>query len=344
MNFNEFLEKEVLSFKDKVIFNKEVLFQDENQSQHLLSLQKYLEKTVTKTRIDAGKEKLKIWENQLKKIQKDWGVPPEVIIAIWGIETNFGEILGGYRVVDSLATLAFGAREKKRRVFFKSELLALEAIKNEKGIEVESLMGSWAGAFGHTQFMPTTYLKFSAPFESKKVPNIWNKENPLDAFSSAACYLKNVGWEEEGFILKKVNKPKNINYLKTGINLTREKGFTAPLGHSGPHFKFGKNASAIFHYNRSELYVFSVWVFSSALENKSQKILWPKNREQISSSETLVMQERLTLLGYDTFGTDGKFGDNTKKALIDFQKTIGHTPDGFPDKLIFKKLLSQPSP
>ena len=243
-----------------------------------------------------------------------------------------------------MATLAFGAREKKRRVFFKSELLALEAIKNEKGIEVESLMGSWAGAFGHTQFMPTTYLKFSAPFESKKVPNIWNKENPLDAFSSAACYLKNVGWAEEGFILKKVNKPKNINYLKTGINLTREKGFTAPLGHSGPHFKFGKNASAIFHYNRSELYVFSVWVFSSALKNNPQKILWPKNREQISSSETLVMQERLTLLGYDTFGTDGKFGDNTKKALIGFQKTIGHTPDGFPDKLIFKKLLSQPSP
>ena len=80
MNFNEFLEKEALSFKDKVIFNKEVLFQDENQSQHLLSLQKYLEKTVTKTRVDAGKEKLKIWENQLKKIQKDWGVPPEVII------------------------------------------------------------------------------------------------------------------------------------------------------------------------------------------------------------------------------------------------------------------------
>ena len=334
MNFNEFLKKESLSFKDIVNFDKEVLFQDANQSQHLLSLQKYLEKIVTKARIEAGKEKLKIWENQLKKIQKDWGVPPEVIIAIWGIETNFGEKLGGYRVVDSLATLAFGAREKRRRFFFKSELLALETMKNEKGIEVESLMGSWAGAFGHTQFMPTTYLKFSAPFESKKVPKIWNKENPLDAFSST----------EEGFILKKANKPKNINYLKTGINLTREPGFTAPYGHSGPHFKFGKNASAIFHYNRSELYVFSVWIFSSALENNPQKILWPKNREQITSSEKLVMQERLTLLGYDTFGLDGKFGNNTKKALIGFQKTIGQTPDGFPDRLIFKKLLSHPSP
>ena len=344
MNFNEFLEKEALSFKDTVIFDKEVLFQDENQTEHLLSLQKYLKKIVTKARVDAGKEKLKIWENQLKKIQKDWGVPPEVIIAIWGIETNFGEILGGYRVVDSLATLAFAAKEKRRRVLFKSELLALETIKNEKGIEVESLMGSWAGASGHTQFMPTTYLKFSAPFESKKVPNIWDKENPLDAFSSTACYLKNVGWVEEGFILKKVNKPKNINYLKTGINSNREDGFTAPSGYSGPHFKFDQNASAIFHYNRSELYVFSVWIFSSALESNPQKILWPKNREQISSSETLIMQERLTLLGYDTFGIDGKFGINTKKALMGFQKTIGQTPDGFPDRLVLKKLLSQPSP
>jgi len=344
MKFNEFLEKEAPSFKDAVIFDKEVLFQDENQSEHLLSLKKYLEKIVTKARIDAGKEKLKIWENQLKKIKKDWGVPAEVIIAIWGIETDFGEKLGGYRVLDSLATLAFAANEERRRVLFKSELIALETIKNEKGIAVESLMGSWAGASGHTQFMPTTYLKFSVPFEGEKVPNIWNKENPLDAFSSTACYLKNVGWVEEGFILKKINKPENINYSKTGINLRRENGFTAPIGRYGPHFEFGKNASAIFHYNRSELYVFSVWVFSSALENNPQKILWPKNREQISSSETLIMQERLTLLGYDTFGVDGKFGNNTKKALIGFQKTIGQTPDGFPDRLIFKKLLSQPSP
>ena len=117
MNFNEFLEKEAPFFKDIAIFDEQVLFQDENQSQNLLSLKKYLEKIVTKVRVDAGKEKLKIWENQLKKIQKDWGVPPEVIIAIWGIETNFGETLGKYRVVDSLATLAFGAREKRRRVF-----------------------------------------------------------------------------------------------------------------------------------------------------------------------------------------------------------------------------------
>ncbi len=135
MKFNEFLEKEAPSFKDAVIFDKEVLFQDENQSEHLLSLKKYLEKIVTKARIDAGKEKLKIWENQLKKIKKDWGVPAEVIIAIWGIETDFGEKLGGYRVLDSLATLAFAAKEEKRRFLFKTELIALETIKNEKGIE-----------------------------------------------------------------------------------------------------------------------------------------------------------------------------------------------------------------
>ena len=134
------------------------------------------------------------------------------------------------------------------------------------------------------------------------------------------------------------------NYLKTGISLTIENGFTAPFGHTGPHFKFDKNASVIFHYNRSELYVFGVWIFSSALQSKPQKILWPKNREQISSSEIVVMQERLTLLGFDTQGVDGKFGINTKKALIDFQKSTGQTPDGYPNRLIFKRLLSQPSP
>ena len=344
MNFNEFLKTEALSFIDTACFNHEILSKDKMQTEHLLSLQKYVEKIVTERRIDAGKEKLKIWEKQLKKIQKDWGVPPEVIIAIWGIETNFGEILGRYRVIDSLATLAFAAKGERRRALFKSELLALETIKNKKGIEVESLVGSWAGASGHTQFMPTTYLKFSASFESKNVPNIWNKESPLDALSSTACYLKNLGWVREGFILKKAIKPKNIDYLETGINLTVENGFTAPFGHSGPHFKFDKNASAIFHYNRSELYVFGVWLFSSALQSMPQKILWPKNREQISSSEILVMQERLMLLGYDTFGVDGKLGVNTKKALIGFQKAVGQMPDGYPDRLIFKKLLSQPSP
>ena len=344
MNFNEFLEKEVLSFKDKAVFDDQVLSEDKNQTEHLLSLQKYVEKIITKRRLGAGKEKLKIWDKQLKKIQKDWGVPPEVITAIWGIETNFGEILGKYRVIDSLATLAFAAKGERRRALFKSELLALETIKHTKGIEVESLLGSWAGASGHTQFMPTTYLKFSAPFGGKNVPNIWNKENPLDALSSTACYLKNLGWSREGFILKKATKPKNLNYLKTGMNLTREKGFTAPFGHSGTHFKFDKNASAIFHYNRSELYVFVVWLFSSALQRSPQKITWPKNREQISPSEVSVMQEHLILLGYDTLGVDGKLGVNTKKALSDFQKAIGQTPDGYPDRLIFKKLLAQPSP
>ena len=110
MNFNEFLEKEVLSFKDKAVFDDQVLSEDKNQIEHLLSLQKYVEKIITKRRIGAGKEKLKIWDKQLKKIQNDWGVPPEVITAIWGIETNFGEILGKYRVIDSLATLAFAAK------------------------------------------------------------------------------------------------------------------------------------------------------------------------------------------------------------------------------------------
>ena len=100
------------------------------------------------------------------------------------------------------------------------------------------------------------------------------------------------------------------------------------------------NASAIFHYNRSELYVFGVWILSSALITAPKKILWPKNRERIGASEVRVMQKQLTLLGYNTFGIDGKFGFNSKKALIDFQKDIKQTPDGHPDRSIFKRLLS----
>ena len=102
------------------------------------------------------------------------------------------------------------------------------------------------------------------------------------------------------------------------------------------------NASAIFHYNRSELYVFGVWILSSALITAPKKILWPKNRERIGASEVRLMQKQLTLLGYNTFGIDGKFGFNSKKALIDFQKDIKQTPDGHPDRSIFKDCFLNP--
>ena len=112
-------------------FKEDVLIKDKNQSEFTLSLPIYLNKIITKERIKTGKENLKAWETQLAKIHKVWGVPPEVIIAIWGIETNFGEKLGTYRVVDTLATLAFGAEGEQRKALFKSELSALEEIKNK---------------------------------------------------------------------------------------------------------------------------------------------------------------------------------------------------------------------
>ena len=344
MSFKDFIKNEFPSFNGEVNFKEDVLIKDKNQSEFTSSLQIYLNKIITKERIKTGKENLKAWETQLAKIHKVWGVPPEVIIAIWGIETNFGEKLGTYRVVDALATLAFGAEGEKRKALFKSELSALVEIKNKKGIKIESLFGSWAGAFGHMQFMPTTFLKFSYPFEHKKPPNIWKKNNPLDSFASAAHYLNAMGWVRDGFILRKISKPSEMDYIEAGLSLGSQNGLIAPLGHSGPHFEFDMNASAIFHYNRSELYVFGVWILSSALITAPKKILWPKNRERIGASEVRVMQKQLTLLGYNTFGIDGKFGFNSKKALIDFQKDIKQTPDGHPDRSIFKRLLSQPSP
>ena len=125
MSFKDFIKKEFPSFNGEVNFKEDVLIKDKNQTEFTLSLPIYLNKIITKERIKTGKENLKAWETQLAKIHKVWGVPPEVIIAIWGIETNFGEKLGTYRVVDALATLAFGAEGEKRKALFKSELSAL---------------------------------------------------------------------------------------------------------------------------------------------------------------------------------------------------------------------------
>ena len=230
MSFKDFIKNEFPSFNGEVNFKEDVLIKDKNQSEFTLSLPIYLNKIITKERIKTGKENLKAWETQLAKIHKVWGVPPEVIIAIWGIETNFGEKLGTYRVVDALATLAFGAEGEKRKALFKSELSALVEIKNKKGIEIESLFGSWAGAFGHMQFMPTTFLKFSYPFEHKKPPNIWKKNNPLDSFASAAHYLNAMGWVRDGFILRKISKPSEMDYLEAGLSLGSQNGLIAPLG------------------------------------------------------------------------------------------------------------------
>ena len=158
MSFKDFIKNEFPSFNGEVNFKEDVLVKDKNQSEFTLSLPIYLNKIITKERIKTGKENSKPG-NQLAKIHKVWGVPPEVIIAIWGIETNFGEKLGTYRVVDTLATLALEQKEK-RKALFKSELSALEEIKNKKGIEIDGLFGSWAGAFGHMQFMPNFFEIF----------------------------------------------------------------------------------------------------------------------------------------------------------------------------------------
>ena len=115
MSFKDFIKNEFPSFNGEVSFKEDVLIKDKNQSEFTLSLPIYLNKIITKERIKTGKENLKAWETQLAKIHKVWGVPPEVIIAIWGIETNFGEKLGTYRVVDTLATLAFGAEGEQRK-------------------------------------------------------------------------------------------------------------------------------------------------------------------------------------------------------------------------------------
>jgi membrane-bound lytic murein transglycosylase B len=329
---------------------------DNSQPEFTRPVWEYIDGAVSVSRIAQGRLLKAQHRPTLKAVRKAYAVDHEVLIAIWGMESNYGSNIGSHNVIRSLATLAFDGR---RQVFWRTQLLAALQILQNGDAPAQGLIGSWAGAMGQTQFMPTTFNEHAVDFDGDGRHDLW-RSTP-DALASAAHYLQASGWENGqpwGF---EVNLPQGFDYALAdpeirrsvaqwrilGINPTRtidvnEHSLATlflPAGHRGPAFLLLNNFRSILKYNNSTAYALAIGLLSDALDgNPGVQAPWPRTDRQLGRSERIELQELLTRNGFEPGPADGIIGANTRKAVRAFQQRQGLPADGYPSHELLQKL------
>ena len=344
-------------FKSRVRFNAEVWRKAENQKEHVLPVWEYLDMAVSSKRISDGMQALKTQRRVLADIETRFQVEAEVLTAIWGIETAYGTTKGNFPVIDSLATLACNGHRKN---LFEQELLAALQIVQSGFARMDELDGSWAGAMGHTQFMPSSYLAFGIGFHGRGAPDIWG-DDPTDALASTANFLCGHGWEHGLRWAVEISLPPDFDYRQSGLHQDRpvdewlqvgvepldqirfpdhcSASLILPAGAQGPAFLATGNFNVIRKYNRSLSYALAVGHLSDRIRGgPSLQSAWPRNENSLSREEVAELQKRLVELGHDTGGVDGLAGPATTASIQRYQASVGLVPDGFPSRSVLDLL------
>lgn len=333
---------------------------DSNQAEFVKPLWDYLDRAVSKRNIAEGRTKLRKYNTKLRRIEQRYGVDRHVLVAIWGIESRYGRNKGSHNVIQAMASMAYNGR---RTDYGHSQLLAALEILQRGDVSVDELKGSWAGAMGHTQFIPTTFNAYGVDFTGDGQRDIWRSMS--DALASAANYLQRSGWQKGQRWGYEVRLPKGFDYGLTGFThkkLTAEwvalgvkrmdgQKFTqwaheasilVPSGASGPAFIVFKNFSVIMRYNNAVSYALAVSYLSDRLKGEPWiKQAWPLHDRPLTSTQKKELQSLLTDRGYDVGDVDGRIGPKTLAALRDFQKKTGLVPDGYPSETVLKHLRGE---
>lgn len=332
-----------------------------NQPEFFTPVWQYLAGLVDDKRIADGRVQLKDWARTLARAEKEFGVDRHVIVAVWGVESNYGKLMGRRPLVRSLVTASCYGR---RQAYFRGELMAALKILGSGDIEVDFLKGSWAGAFGHTQFMPSTFHRTAVDFDGDGKRDI--VASVPDALGSTANYLKQAGWEPGkpwGYEVKlparyegpsgRRNKRTADEFQHLGVRHLDGKplkgdapaALLLPAGARGPAFVVFKNFDAIYAYNTAESYALAIAHLSDRLRGgKPFQKRWPTDDPGLSRSERLVMQELLLERGFDVGEPDGLIGPRTVDAVKAFQVSIGISADGYPGQRVLRALREKPIP
>ncbi len=328
---------------------------DKSQAEFNQNFWHYINKRVTPTRLNNGKDTLNKNSSLLNKVSEKYGVPAYVIVAFLGLESNYGNYMGSESLIRSLATLAYDPRRSK---FFTTELIATLKLMDKKIIPFDAT-GSWAGAMGAVQFMPTNVIAYGVDANNDGKVDLWNEK--ADIYASAANFLQKLGWKKSEKWGREATIPKNFDYRLTGLNNEKtvnewaslgvrrgngsslpKSNFKAslivPMGHKGPAFLVYRNFDAIMGWNRSLLYALSVAHLSDRL-NGSGKLSASVIEEPLLTKENIMqIQNTLNLLGYDTGTPDGMAGSKTRQATRMFQSDIGLVADGYVGYELFQQL------
>jgi len=335
-------------------FLSEILDKDRNQAEMTLNTGQYIERLCSRDRLIKGQTAYKKWSDVLTKVEQAYGVERNVLLAIWGIETSYGTTRGEIPTLSALATLAFDGR---RRQFFEAELSAAIEILHESATFSSQFKGSWAGAMGHVQFMPSTYLNHAVDFDGDGIADIWSN-SPIDALASAASYLSYHRWIPSLPWGSLVKLPRHFDYALTAPNIRKSVSewvdiglnnlpdnrdamgsLILPMGATGPAFWISDNFDALKRYNNSNSYALSVGLLSNALTTKEYcHLQWPTNIKALSKTDMKTLQTQLTEQGFDTKGSDGIFGSNTELAIRAFQNRSAMIEDGFPSLGLLERL------
>jgi membrane-bound lytic murein transglycosylase B len=333
-----------------------------NQPEFTSTTSAYLAKAVTPIRIETGRTKKAEEEKLLAAIEKKYGVDRHILLGIWGMESNFGKDKGSMSVIRSLATLAYSGR---RKAFGNEQLIAAFKILRQGLVKPDNFTGSWAAAMGHTQFIPTSYLSYAVDWTGDGKKDIWNSRQ--DALASTANYLAKAGWKSDRPWGWEVTLPKNFNkaligrkhwrsvaeWQKLGIRRADGEKFGSaqaeafvmvPQGIEGPRFLVTKNFLAIMDYNISHSYALAVGHLADRIRGQGPfQAAWPDVDFDLSFEQRVELQKRLNAMGFQTGGSDGRFGARTYEAVIAYQKQAGLPLDGKPSVKLLQHMRKNSS-
>ena len=299
-----------------------VVTRDRNQTEFKRSLEDYLAIAASDERIRKGRAAFARHSGTLAALEDRYGVDAEIIAAIWGLESFYGERRGDVPVVSATSTLAYDGR---RGAFFEQQLVAALKILQNGDITADRMTGSWAGAMGHTQFIPTSYEGFAVDFTGDGRRDIWS-EDPSDALASTAAYLARNGWTR-------------------GVRWGDEVGAATSSGNiiqpqpGGPRFAVTGNFRAIKRYNNSDAYAIGVGHLADRIGGAGPlRTPFPPDANGLTKDDRVALQQRLTAAGFDTNGADGVIGPNSQKAISAYQTSRGLPATGEPSLALLRSL------
>lgn len=335
----------------------EIAVSQNSQPEFVSPVWSYVDRAVSEKRLQTGTEKLKSMDATLRAIEAKYGVEKQILLAIWGLESTFGQNKGSKDVIRSLATMAYRGR---RKTYGRKQLIAALKILERGDIALHEFKGSWAGAMGHTQFIPATYNHYAVDYTGDGKRDIWNSTS--DALASTANYLKKAGWKTGKTWGYEVEVPRGFNYAhsgwgvkkplsqwaRLGIRRVNGRGFPRPsdtaelilpAGADGPAFLILKNFRVLMRYNKSVSYVLAVGHLGDRILGYGPFVQpWPKQQRLLKYVEQKEIQRHLKQKGYYRGKIDGKIGGGTRRALRAFQKRVGMPADGHPTYAVLQAL------
>ncbi|WOJ94029.1 lytic murein transglycosylase [Congregibacter variabilis] len=333
-----------------------VLELDAKQPEFVQTFGEYVHGRVTPGRVERGRALLKKYQTFFQELSQRYGVPPRYLVAFWGLETNYGSYLGNVPTLNALATLACDPR---RSEFFAAQFVNALQIMQREALSQETLRGSWAGAVGHTQFMPSSYLRYAVDGDGDGSVDLWSSER--DALASGANFLRSLGWTPELRWGRPVVLPADFPYELASLGEARslhawaslgvrqldgatvpaldvDASLLLPAGYLGPAFLVYENFRVIMRWNHSQSYALSVGLLADRLAGAGPQLLPEETSARLLSSKIEDAQRALNALGHDAGEADGVLGSRTRAALRAFQLDHGLPADGYPNATTLETL------